>query len=72
LEIDLISSVKARSEYFKWLKVPPSEQTSKNLLENRKKEIKKIENILNVVKNTPHRNLPNSYKRIKKVSRKLL
>jgi hypothetical protein len=32
-----------------------------------KKALKKMDNLMYVIENTPHQNLPNSYKRIKKV-----
>lgn len=66
LEIDLISSSKARNKYFEIFKIPSSEQTTEKLLVDYKDGIKRIDHILNVLKCTPHQNLPNSYKRIKK------
>jgi hypothetical protein len=71
LEVDLISSTTARSEYYKILKIQPNNQSTKTLLVDNKKAIKKIKYILAVLQKTPDRNLPNSYKRIKKQLKKL-
>lgn len=66
LEIDLISSSKASIKYFELLDVPASEQSTRTLLVGNYKAIKRIDLILKVLNCTPHQNLPNSYKRIKK------
>jgi len=68
-EIDLISSDTARNEYFRILDIPESKRTKQELLIERRKQIKKIEHILEVLKNTPRRSLPNPYKRIIRVSK---
>lgn len=65
LEIDLVRSITASNLFYKMLQVPLQNRNSKELLVSRKNQIKKIKNILEVVKHTPHRNLPNSFKRIK-------
>lgn len=66
LEVDLISSKTARNEYYDILKIPQNNQSTRTLLVDNKKAIKKIINILQVLRKTPDRNRPNSYKRIKK------
>jgi len=72
LEIDLVASKTASGIFFDRLNVPQDSRTSKELLISRKKQIKKLDNLLYVVKNTPHKNLPNSYKRIKRVLPRLI
>lgn len=70
LEMDLVASRKATEIYHQILPGPEtteSHKTQKNLLIVRKKQIKKIENILEVLQRLGNINLPNSYKRIKKV-----
>ncbi|MEJ9303082.1 AAA family ATPase [Priestia megaterium] len=70
LEMDLVASRTATKVYYTILPGPPVEEsnrTQKNLLVTRKKQIKKIENILEVLDRIDNVNLPNSYKRIKKV-----
>lgn len=72
LDIDLVASKAAAEKYFEYLNVPQSFRLKKELLINRKKQIKRLENLLVVVRQIPHKNLPNSYKRIKKVLPKLI
>ncbi|MFB5197877.1 ATP-dependent endonuclease [Neobacillus sp. KR4-4] len=70
LEMDLVASKTATKVFYQVLpgpKVEESEKTQKNLLITRKKQIKKLENILEVLQKLGNMNLPNSYKRIKKV-----
>ena len=70
LEMDLVASRTATEVYYQILPGPPEEEsqrTQKNLLVQRKKQIKKLENILEVLQRLGNMNLPNSYKRIKKV-----
>ncbi len=70
LEMDLVASRTATKVYYQILPGSPveeSERTQKNLLVARKRQIKKIENILEVLEKISNVNLPNSYKRIKKV-----
>lgn len=67
LEVDLVASKTAASLYYDLLNIPPDRRNSAELLINNYKGIKKIAKLMHVVKNTPHRNLPNSYKRIKAV-----
>ncbi len=66
LDNDLVASNIGASLYYEHLNVPTSNRTKTELLVRRYKQIKKIENLLYVVENLPHKNLPNSYKRIKK------
>lgn len=67
LDNDLVASNIGASLYYNHLNVPASSRNKEELLKNRYKQIKKIENLLYVVDNLPHKNLPNSYKRIKKI-----
>lgn len=70
LEMDLVASKTATQVYYQVIPGPEvieSERTQKNLLVSRKKQIKKIENILEVLQKLGNVSLPNSYKRIKKV-----
>lgn len=70
LEMDLIGSMSATKEFYNVLNIQLGENDSinqKKLLVERNKAIKKIENLLGVINNLQHKNLPNSYKRIKKV-----
>ena len=67
LEIDLVASRTAANLYYRHLNVPIGSKTTHELLVVRRKQIKRLDNLLHVVGNTPHRNLPNSYKRIKRV-----
>lgn len=70
LEIDLVGSKTATKVYHTQLNVPRDEQenpSQKFLLIERKGQIKGIKAIMNVLRELQHRNLPNSYKRIKKI-----
>ncbi len=67
LEIDLVRSKTASNIFYSILNIPLQDQNSNELLVNRKNQIKKVKNLLAVIRGTPHRNLPNSYKRIKNV-----
>ncbi|MCU9614349.1 AAA family ATPase [Caldibacillus lycopersici] len=70
LEMDLVASKTATNAYYQIITVPAAEQeaaTQKYLLTERYKEIKKIENIIRVLQRLQHKNLPNSFKRIKNV-----
>ncbi|BCB02139.1 ATP-dependent nuclease [Bacillus sp. KH172YL63] len=70
LEMDLVASNTATKAYYQFISVPAAEaenKSAKYLLLNRHKQIKKIENIMKVLNALQHKNLPNSYKRIKKV-----
>ncbi|MFK4327527.1 putative ATP-dependent endonuclease of OLD family [Bacillus sp. RC97] len=70
LEMDLVASGTATKAYYEIITVTAAEQaakTQKYLLTKRHREIKKIENIISVLKELEHKNLPNSFKRIKNV-----
>ena len=67
LEVDLVTSEKARNLLFTDLGVPAADQTTTALLVARKKRLKKLEVLLPVVKALPTKNLPHSYKRLRKV-----
>ena len=71
LEIDLISSHKGADLYYDLLDIPACKRSKLELLENKKNQIKEIGNILHVTDNLLDKNLPNSYKRIKKVLREI-
>jgi len=66
LEMDLLGSSKAVELMSSYLNLSPEESNKRFLLTNKKKQIKKIGSILNVLEQLENRNLPNSYKRIKK------
>jgi predicted ATP-dependent endonuclease of OLD family len=65
LEADLICSQAAVLEYCNILNIQPPNQTTLELLTKNNKAIKKIDNLLTVLKKLENRNLPNSYKRIR-------
>jgi len=65
LETDLICSQVAVSKYCDLLNIQPPNQTAHELLTKNNKAIKKISNILKVLKSMENRNLPNSYKCIR-------
>jgi putative ATP-dependent endonuclease of the OLD family len=67
LEADLVASRTARDLFYNRLNISSAERSTHELLVNRKKQIKRLDNLLYVVNQTPHKNLPNSYKRIKKL-----
>lgn len=65
LEIDLISSAKGCELFYSRLRIPPVRQNQHELLVANKDTIKKIGNILEVLKQMPPTSLPLSYSRIK-------
>ena len=67
LETDLIASDTATQLFYAKLNIPLVNRNKRELLVNRHKQIKSLENLTYVVANTPHQNLPNSFKRIKNV-----
>lgn len=67
LEVDLIASDIASEHFYDLLRIAGDSRNKLELLVNRYKQIKKLKNLMHVVDSVPHRNLPNSYKRIKKV-----
>lgn len=66
LEMDLLCSNKAVEEMSLHLGLTAQESNRRFLLTNRKKRIKNIGTILHVLNQLENRNLPNSFKRIKK------
>lgn len=67
LEIDLVCSQKSVEKYCELFNLSAPNNTSKYLLEERHEQIKKIKNILGVLESLENKNLPNSYKRIRKM-----
>jgi putative ATP-dependent endonuclease of OLD family len=67
LEIDLVASHTAAGHFYSVLNVPNSNRSQTELLMRRGDQIKKIDVLLQVIRRTPHKNLPNSFKRIKNV-----
>lgn len=72
LEIDLISSKDGARLYYERLKVGQASRNSRELLVNRKNQIKDVQHLLHVASSLPTKNLPNSYKRIKKALPKFI
>ncbi|MCB9797865.1 MAG: AAA family ATPase [Alphaproteobacteria bacterium] len=67
LEVDLVNSATARGLFFQQLQVPAAQQSTHDLLVGRKKQLKKLKNLLPVLRALRPANLPNSYKRLRKV-----
>ena len=65
LEMDLISSDKVCELFYEKLNINGDSQTKTILLTEKKKAIKKTSNLIYIIDSIPHKNLPNSYKRIK-------
>lgn len=65
LEMDLTCSSRAREILYDKLEIPKDKRSQSGLLINYKKSIKRIENILFVIKAIPIKNLPESYNKIK-------
>jgi putative ATP-dependent endonuclease of OLD family len=72
LEIDLINSSTARDLMFDQMNISGQKRTSKTLLVDRKKTIKKLETLLPVIDSLAPSNLPNSYKRLRKMLPELI
>lgn len=72
LETDLIASDTATQLFYSKLNIPLASQNKHELLVNRHKQIKSLENLTHIIGNTPHQNLPNSFKRIKNVLERLI
>lgn len=66
MEMDLINSTKACEMLYIALNIPEHQRTTRSLLVDKKKAIKKLETIYPVVDALEPANLPNSYKRIRK------
>lgn len=67
LEMDLLSSSRAVVEMSALLGLSDDESNRKFILKNRKKGVKRLDNMLKTLHKLDNRNLPNSYKRIKKL-----
>lgn len=72
MEMDLIASTTARNLIYQRLNIPVADRNTNNLLTNYEKGLKKLELLLYVLDNLPHRNLPNSYKRMIKRFQELI
>jgi hypothetical protein len=64
MEMDLVASKTACNLIYQRLKIPQANQNTNNLLTNFEGRLKKLDLLLHVIRNLPHRNLPNSYKRL--------
>ena len=64
MEMDLVASNTACGLIYSKLNIPTQDRNTKNLLVNKEEALKKLELLLHVIKNLPHQNLPNSYKRL--------
>ena len=67
LEMDLIASDTACNLFYDRLQIDQTHREKRTLLVDRSNAIKKMKNLAAIIESTPHKNLPNSYKRIKKV-----
>jgi len=67
LEIDLVNSNIARDLLFNQMNIPAAARTTNTLLVDRKKAIKKLETLYPVINLLEPSNLPNSYKRLRKL-----
>ncbi|MEY4568297.1 MAG: hypothetical protein RLY14_3267 [Planctomycetota bacterium] len=67
LEIDLVNSTIARDLLFDQLNVPATARNTNTLLVDRKKALKKLETLHPVINLLAPSNLPNSYKRLRKM-----
>ena len=67
LEVDLVASSEGARLLYDQFKVPPTKRTPRSLLVDRSDGLKAVSNLIPVVEGLPHKNLPNSYKRIKAV-----
>ena len=72
LETDLVASKTAAGHFYDLLNVPPKKRNTRSLLTEFQKPIKRSPNLLAVLSETPHRNLPHSYRRIKRLVPELL
>lgn len=67
LEVDLVGSITARQLLFNACNVAAADQNTRALLVDRYKKLKKLETVLPVVQALNPGNLPNSYKRLRRV-----
>ena len=72
LEMDLVASKTAASHFHDVLGTPAADRSTAKLLVEHRRRIKQTPNLLEVLRRTPHRNLPHSYRRIKRVVPELL
>ncbi|UKV12773.1 AAA family ATPase [Thalassospiraceae bacterium SW-3-3] len=66
LEIDLLGSNTATQDLYQLLNVPAQDRITSELLVNRKKQLKKLSTVLEIVSGLSPSALPNSYKRLRK------
>jgi energy-coupling factor transporter ATP-binding protein EcfA2 len=66
IEADLVNGSAALDELYKNMQIQPQDQTVRYLLVDRRKQLKKMETLLPVIRLLPPSNLPNSYKRLRK------
>ncbi len=64
MEMDLVASTTAQGIIYQKLNIPHPDRNTNNLLTNNEKSLKKLDLLLHVIATIPHRNLPNSYKRL--------
>ncbi len=67
LEIDLVNSTNARDLFFDHLRVPAAARNPSTLLVDMAQAIKKLETLYTVINGLEPSNLPNSYKRLRKM-----
>lgn len=67
LEVDLVGSTTAQNLLLDEFGIPDSQNRTFNLLVENRKKMKKLESIIPVLKRLSPSNLPNSYKRIRKI-----
>ncbi len=67
LETDLVASNTAAEEFYNHLSIPEQLRNKKELLVNRYKQIKRLDNIIPVLSRIENKNLPHSYRRVKKI-----
>jgi putative ATP-dependent endonuclease of the OLD family len=66
LEMDLVASTIAQNLIYNYLNIPIANRNTNEILNTREKPLKKLDTLLHVINNLPHKNLPNSYKRLVK------
>ena len=71
MEMDLVASTVAQGLIYDFLNIGANDRNTHNLLVNNEKAIKKLELLNHVITNLPHKNLPNSYKRLVRRIREL-
>lgn len=66
LEMDLVASTIAQNLIYNYLNIPIANRNTNEILNTREKSLKKLDTLLHIINNLPHKNLPNSYKRLVK------